>query len=199
MKSLLTVMLCVAALAPRVGQADLLSYTYWEGGYIRADIDGLSEDPDGFILGLSVELTDQVFVFGRYGQVETTIYGFDIDETDYSLGIGYAWSLKDNLDIVGRVAYLGAEAELEDVGSVDDDGYGISIGVRARPADRVELEGGVQYSDFSDLGDDTSVGAAAYWYLTEGVAIGVFGSIGDDVTNYGITLRGVWGRAGWSK
>ena len=60
---------------------------------------------------------------------------------------------------------------------------------RARVAQEFELEGGLNYMDFSDSGDDTSVYAAGRWYFTPSFAAGLEAELGDDVTTYGIGVR----------
>jgi hypothetical protein len=55
--------------------------------------------------------------------------------------------------------------------------------------EQVELEGSVNYVDLSDSGDDTSLGLAARWYLTEQVALGLETAFSDDATSYGLGVR----------
>jgi hypothetical protein len=194
MKFLLTMIASAAALAPLAGRADELSYTYFQVAYVGADIDGLDQKLDGYGLFGSVELTDQFFAFAGYSDVGTTISGYDVSEQDTEIGIGYAWSVMKKMDVVGRVAYVGANAELDGYDDVDESGYALGVGLRGRPADRLEIEGGVQYTDLGDVGDTTSFGLGVQWYLSPEFAIAASGSISDDVTTYGIGVRGTWGR-----
>ena len=73
--------------------------------------------------------------------------------------------------------------------SVDDDGFLLGFGLRGRVAQQFELEGAVNYTDYSDSGDDTSLGAAARWFFTDQFSAFAEGEFGDDVTSYGIGMR----------
>jgi hypothetical protein len=194
MKVLRTALVIVVAMAPLTGRADGLSYSYWDLSYIAADIDGLDQKLDGYGVGGSIELSEQVFLYGSYADVSTTIFGFEASEQDAGIGLGYAWPVAENIDLVGRAGYAHAKADVEDFGSIDDDGYTLGIGVRGRFADSFEVEGGVQYADFKDLGDGTGVGLGFQWYFTPQVAVTFSGSYSDDSTGYSIGLRGTWGR-----
>jgi len=186
--------LAALALLPLSARADGLSYNYWELAYVGADIDDFSEKLDGFGVAGSLEVTDQVFLYASWAQVDTGIAGHNVSEEDYGAGVGYAWSLTDNFDLIGRVGYVGAKAEVEHFGSIDDDGFAVGVGARARFIDQLEVEGGLQYADFSDFGSTTSFGLGAQWYFTPAVAVTLAGSFSDDATTYAVGVRGTWGR-----
>lgn len=182
------------ATVPLSAQADSLGYTYWQLGYVGADIDGLSDKADGWGVGLSYEVTDRIFIAAGYTDVGATEAGIDLDEQDLSLAVGYAYPITPNNDLIGRVGYVRAEAEIESFGDGSDDGYSLGVGWRTRPLDAVELEAAIQYIDLSDAGDTTSYGLGAFWYFTPQVGLAVSGAFSDDVTTYSIGVRGVWGR-----
>jgi outer membrane usher protein FimD/PapC len=182
------------AAVPFAAQADSLGYSYWQLGYASVDVDGLTDQMDGYAVGLSYEVTDRIFINAGYSDVGSTEAGFDIDEQDLSLGVGYAYPLTPNNDLIGRIGYVRAEAEIESLGSGSDDGYSLGVGWRGRPLDSIELEAAVNYIDLSDAGDTTSFGLGAFWYFTPQVALAVGGSYNDDATSYTIGVRGTWGR-----
>ena len=64
-----------------------------------------------------------------------------------------------------------------------------SIGIRARVADNVELEGGINYVDLDAAGDDTSFGFGGRYYFTEAFALGAGVELGDDVTGWNVGVR----------
>ena len=173
--------------------ADDVSYSYADLAYITTDIDGVDEDLDGFGLRGSVEITDQVFLFGIYTDQSAESGGVDVDYTTMTLGGGYAWSLSDSADLYGKLGYASAEVEVSVPGlggfSVDDDGFMLGMGLRGRVSPAFELEGAVNYYDYSDSGDDTSLGAAARWFFTDQFSAFAEGEFGDDVTTYGIGMR----------
>jgi hypothetical protein len=173
--------------------ADDVSYSYADLAYITTDIDGVDEDLDGFGLRGSVEITDQVFLFGMYTDQSAESGGADVDYTTYTLGGGYAWSLSDSADLYGKLGYASAEVEVSVPGfggfSVDDDGFMLGMGLRGRVSPQFELEGAVNYYDYSDSGDDTSLGAAVRWFFTDQFSAFAEGEFGDDVSTYGIGMR----------
>jgi long-subunit fatty acid transport protein len=183
----------LATTAP-VAQADSLGYSYWQLGYVSADIDGLDSKLDGWGVGLSYEVTDRIFIDAGYTDVGGTESGLDLNEQDLTLGVGYAYPITPHNDLIGRVGYVRAEAEVRSVASTTDDGYSVGVGWRSRPLDPIELEAAVNYVDLSDAGDTTTFGLGAFWYFTPQVALAVAGSYNDDVTSFTIGVRGTWGR-----
>ena len=173
--------------------AEGISYTYVDLGYITTDIDGIDKDLDGFVLRGSFEVVDNWFLYARDLDQSVSIAGVDFDAQQYGIGGGYAWSFADNMDLYGRIGYTEVELDASGGGfggvNVDDDGYELGVGIRARPIDMLELEGAVNYVDLSDAGDDTSLGVAARWFITDVFALGVEGEFADDADSYGIGFR----------
>jgi hypothetical protein len=181
------------ALPLAAAAADNVSYSYADLAYVTTDIDGVDEELDGFALRGSVEITDQVFLFGSYTDQSADAGGADVDFATYTLGGGYAWSLSSNADLYGKLGYVSSEVEVSVPGlggfSVDDDGFMLGMGLRGRVSPQFELEGAVNYLDYSEGGDDTSLGAAARWFFTDQFSAVAEGEFGDDVTTYGIGMR----------
>ena len=125
------------AATPFAAQADSLRYSYWQLGYVGVDVDGLSDQADGWAVGLSYEVTERIFIAAGYTDVGATEAGTDIDEQDLSLGVGYAYPVSPNNDLIGRIGYVRAEGEIEGFGSGSDDGY--SLGVGWRTHDRMSM------------------------------------------------------------
>jgi hypothetical protein len=181
---ILSALAAAAAFAPFMAQADGLSYSYVDLAYVNTDPDGSGEDVDGLGLRGSIEITEQVFLFAGYADQS----GDGVDFETYNLGVGYAWPIAPRMDLYGKLGYVEAEADYRGFGG-DDDGYLLAFGLRSRVTDQVELEGAVNYVDLSDSGDDTSLGLAARWYLTEQVALGLETAFSDDATTYGLGVR----------
>ena len=173
-----------AALLPVAAQAQSPSYSYLDLAYVETDIDGVSDNADGFALRGSFELTDSVFMFAGYG--EQSIRNIDLET--YNVGAGYAWSIAPNMDLYGKISYVKAEASGFGL-SGDDDGYGVGVGIRSFVTDQFELEGAINYVDLSDSGDDTSFGIAARWYFMPQFAVGLEADLSDDANSYGIGVR----------
>lgn len=178
----------ILALAPLAAQAEDIGYSYVDVGYIAVDFDDFSEDADGFVLRGSIDIAERFFLFADYTDVSVS----GIDEQDYGVGFGYAWPVSDTMSVYGKLGYVRAEADGFGF-SVDDDGYSVAAGVRARVAEQFELEGSINYADFGDLGDGTNLGIGARYYFNDQFAVGVEGGFGDDATSYGIGFRWQWG------
>jgi len=185
--------IAVALLAlPLAAQAeDRISYNYVDAAYARVNLDGVSEDADGFLLRGSFELTDSFFLFAGYADLSLDAGPFDVDEKDYSVGAGYAWSFNDKMDLYGKLAWVRAEGDALGF-SVDEDGFSVGVGLRAFVLDPLELEGAVTYVDLGDLGDSTSVGVAVRYYFTRNFAVGAEVGVSDDATTYGAGVRFQW-------
>lgn len=190
MKSYLSLAALLALASPAL--ADGPSYNYLEAGFSQIDLDDdiVDVDGDGFAIGGSFEVGDQLFVFVDYGSSDLD---FDIDLDELMIGLGFHTPMSDNVDFVAKIAYASIEASAFGF-SVDDDGFGASVGLRGMVSERVELEGSIDYVDFGDGGDDTSVSAAGWYEFTDSFALGLQVGVGDDVTRYGIGARLYFGQ-----
>lgn len=173
-------------------QAEDISYNYLDVGYARVDIDDINEEADGFQLRGSAEVTKNIFIFSNYSDLTADVEGFDVDVSEFDLGVGYAVPVGAASSLYGKLSYVNAEAEFLGI-SVDDDGYGLAAGLRTRPTTNFELEGYVDYVDLSDLGDETSFGAAARYFVAPQFAVAAELVFGDDATTYGLGVRWHWG------
>jgi hypothetical protein len=165
-------------------------YSFVELGYGRVDLDvaNRSVDADAFSLGGSIELGESWQGFLSYGTAE---FDFNIDLDEWAIGGGFHGSLSPTSDFVVNVAYLRAEIGTF-LGSIDEDGLGVSVGVRNMITPRVELAG---FATYSDLGDgDLGFTGRAWYYLTEQFAVGANFGLTDDITRYGIAGRLYFGR-----
>jgi hypothetical protein len=167
---LVSAVAALGAMLPLMTQAaDELSYSYLDPAYITTDIDGFDDNVDGFALRGSLEVTDQFFGLGRYTTQSTEVFGEDLDYSHDE----HRWRLR--VAALADRRYLWPPRLREGRSRLrrfrrDDDGYLLGAGLRGRVAQEFELEGGLNYMDFSDSGDDTSVYAAGRWYFTPSFA-----------------------------
>lgn len=189
MKKILSTAALLALASPAL--ADGLSYNYIEAGFAQIDLDDdiVDVDGDGFAFGGSFEVGDQMFVFAEYGSSD---FDFGVDLDELAVGLGFHTAMSSNVDFVARIAYVSVEASAFGI-SADEDGFGASIGMRGKPAERIELEGNLSYVDLGD-GDDTSVNGAAWYEFTDTFAVGLNIGLGDDMTRYGIGARLYFGQ-----
>lgn len=161
----------VLAAMPLAAQAEDMSYSFIDLGYSELNFDN-GPTGDGFGVRGSVGFAENFFGFADY--LSQDFSGLDIDI--YSIGLGGRMEIAESVDLVGKAGYLKADAS----GGVDDSGYLVSAGVRARPASQFELEGNVVYRDFGGGADDTAVAVAARYFFTDMFAIGAEYEMSDD-------------------
>ena len=182
--------LLLAAASPAMAD---ISYNYVDVGVQRIELDaGVFEvDGDGFGVAGSFEIAEDWFLQAAYGTLDFD-FGVDLDQT--VLGIGYKRPLSSTRDVFATVSYVRAEASASGFSSVDDDGFGISVGIRAMLTDEFEFNGALGYVDLDDGGDNTSVSAGLLYSFTDTFALGVGVDFDEDVTSYGILGRIYFGK-----
>jgi len=172
--------------------ADGLSYNLIEGGYVRGEVElpGSNLDGDGFTIGGSLELGQNLFGFASVNSV-------DYDNTNltsslFNAGLGFNWALGPDVDLVSGVSWERVQVKASGV-SVSDDGIGLNVGLRGR-FDQLELTGNVKYSDFGHHSNGFTLGASGRYYFTPAFAAGPDISHNDDGTNWGISFRYDFGK-----
>ncbi len=168
--------------------AESPSFNFIELGYEFVDLDlggGDDVDGDGFAVGGSFEIGDNMFGFVSYAD---TGFDFNIDVKQLQAGLGWRTGLTDSTDFFARAAYVDARIE-----SIDESGYGVGIGVRSNVSDLIELYGEVAYVDLGNGADGTAFGAGIYFNISDSFALGLGASVDDDVTSYGASARFYFG------
>ena len=170
-----------AATRPQSAQ---FSYSYVELGYDETDFDlgPLDVDGDGLTLAGSFEINDDWHVYASYGSADAD-FGIDVDT--WTLGAGYVFPLKEDIDIYGRVLYI--DRSVDGLPGRDDDGLGLQARIRARVTDEFELEGGLLYVDVSDT--DTSLQASARYHFNEAFSAALGITFAGDTDGIGISAR----------
>jgi len=169
--------------------AERPSFNFIELGYDYVDLDlggGVDVDGDGYALGGSFEIGENMFGFASYAD---TGFDFSIDLTQLQLGLGWRTGLTDNADFFVRASYVEAEGDAPGFGSIDESGYGLGIGVRSNVSDLIELYGEIAYVDLGSDAVGGAVSGGAYFNVSDNVALGLGVSIDDDVMAYGASVR----------
>ena len=110
------------AVAPFAASAQVLSYSYVEGGYDQATVDeefGDETEVDGAYVGGSFEISSSFHLFGRYAKLTgeehwaslTGVHTFDTDFEMGELGLGYRHGLGDRLDLIAELSLLNQRIE----------------------------------------------------------------------------------------
>ncbi len=174
--------------------ADGFNYNHVTASYGQIDFDDLDDvDTDIFGLEGSFSVSDSFHVFGGYGVGEIEDNITSVDLTTWNAGLGYNTSLSDSIDLVARLSYEYIELSEPGQISIDDNGVGISVGLRMAATDKFEVDAGISYVDLSDGGDNTTFGGGVLYSFTDSFALGANVSFDDDATGYGIGGRFYFG------
>ena len=170
-------------------------YNYFSVGYQRVTLDdgALDVDGDGFGIEGSFEVSESFFLTASYGMAEFEEQGITVDVDTWDAGIGWHTAMNEQLDFVANLTYEYIDLSAANFGSADDNGLGLGIGLRYQASDAIELNGGIDYVDYSDGGDDTVFGLGLLWGVSDSVDIGVSGEWGDDSSAYGLSGRFYFG------
>jgi hypothetical protein len=179
----------IAAIAalPLAASAEQMSYTYVDLGYINTELDdgAFDVDGDGFALRGLLQVHENFFVFAEH---ENIGYDFDVDGTSWHVGGGGRWPLSESLDVVGRLGFVKAEVEVGQF-DADDDGFALGARLRGAVAPRFELEGGIDYVNLDDSGDDTSLVLEGRYFFLPQLAGGLLLGFNSDATTIGVGAR----------
>ena len=179
--------LVLALTAPAMAQTP--SYNYGQVSYQTVDLDddfGLNVDGDGFGIGGSFEVAPNWHIVGGYSSIG---FDFGIDLNQLQFGGGYHTDISSTTSFFADLLWVQAEIDTGAFGSIDDDGLGISIGLRSNLSQLIELEGVISYVDLDDAGDNTAFGGAAWYKFTDTFALGLVANFDEDVVGYGIGGR----------
>ncbi len=166
--------------------ADGFSYTYLQLNYGTIDIGNMNIDGDGLGLNGSYSITDSLQIVGGY---HTADFDSFAEGTEWSVGLGVRNPLSDTLDVVAAVSYVNVDLATVGINFEPEDGFGLTVGVRAAFTSMIEINAGVSYVDLSDSGDDIGFGAGVLYNLTDTFSIGLSGSWDDDVSSYQVSGR----------
>ena len=185
--------IALALAAGPVMAADGFSYNLIEGSYVDTELDdnGPSLKGDGAAVAGSVELTPSLFGFASVNDLN---YDAGISSNAYSLGMGAHFGLTPQLDLISGVSFERLRVKISGVGSASEEGYGLSLGLRGRVAERLELTAAVKYVDLGHGIDDTTLSAGGRYYFTPAFAAGIDVSDNSDGTTWGIALRYDFGK-----
>ena len=166
------------------------SYDFVKAGYVQADIEDAGNfEPTGFQIQGFKSLNENVYLTGRYGQLSEDVSGVDIDLDYVSAGVGYRYGLTQNTDFFSEVTYeyVNLDIELDSISGEDDNGYGITAGIRSMLSEQFELRGAIRYIDIEE--DETAFEIGADYFFTPQFSFGATYVIADDVDLLGVSAR----------
>ena len=174
--------------------ADGFNYNSVTATYGQIDFDDLSGvDTNLFGIEGSFAVSESFHVFAGYGvgEIEDNVSSVDMDQ--WNVGLGYNTSLSDRVDLVVGLSYEYIELSAANQISIDDNGIGLSVGLRMAATEKLEVDAGISYVDFSDGGDNTAFGGGVLYNFTESFALGASVSFDDDATGYNVGGRFYFG------
>ncbi len=176
---------CILIQGIAVAQTDEnvdLSYTYAEFRFV--DIDDRSGD--GLQLNGSFNLTENWILVGGITAVS---FDGNVDSTLVELGGGYVLPFRDRMDLVSTLRYVSGESDIPGGGRVDDNGFGVSTGLRNRVDSKFEFRGQVNHINM-EHDKDTHVELAGDYYITRNFAAGASVKFAGDADS--ITIGARW-------
>lgn len=183
MKYLMSMLAVAILAAPAFAEQPDWNFVQLHYKSAEVDVAGFEVDGDGFGVSGSFEIAEQVHLFAGY-QTFDFDFGIDLDQLD--VGVGWHPGMTDTTDLVFEFAYISAEASAAGL-SDDEDGYGVTLGLRSMLQQNFELAGGINYVDVGD--DDTSVDLQGWYKFTSAFAGGIGVEFGEDTTIWGIGVR----------
>jgi len=167
------------------------SYDFIKAGYVQADIEDAGDfEPSGFEIQGYKSINDSIYLTGRYTQLSDDIFDVDTDLDYISAGLGYRYALTANTDFFGEVTYEYVDIELDaEFASADEDdnGYGVTVGIRSMLTDQFEMRGAIRYIDIEE--DETAFEVGADYFFTPQFSLGATYVIADDVDVMGVSAR----------
>jgi hypothetical protein len=161
-------------LVPCVAMAQAPRYTSIEVGYIDFDPDSGLSDDGGYAKG-SLTIFKNFQLLAGYDSVG--------DYTFWNAGGGWHGLLGEKADVFANITWNDVEVDSSGGGSVSDDGYEVSGGVRWNLLSWLELKGAINYLDLDSGGDDTSFEAEALVAFFKGkLGVGANYEVGDTDT-----------------
>ena len=154
-----------------MAQADAPRWSYVEAGYIDFDPDsGLSDD--GWFAGGSMQIFKNVHLVAEYQNIG--------QYTFWNAGGGFHGMLGEKADLFGQIMWANVDIEDSDV---SEDGYNLEGGIRWKIIKWFELRGQVNWLDYGDAGDDTTVEVGALFsFINDRMGVGASYESGDNET-----------------
>ena len=140
-------LLVVAAVAsPALARE--FEYNYLEAGWVQSKINSSDNSTaNGAGISGSAALGDYAHIFGDYAYQE---FGHALHIHTYEAGGGFNRTVGDGLDLLGEASYVHGAADDEASGStVGKNGWSVSVLLRYRLIEPLEVDGGVKYVDLS--------------------------------------------------
>lgn len=198
-RTTLTALLGLALAAPAAQAIEsTLDYTYVEGRLIHAQADFF--DSSALTLNGNGAGVAGSVAFGSTGLFATASFdtvdvdGLDGDLDRSSLGLGYALAIDESLHLVFDAKALRIKGS-DTGGSLTQDGYQATVGLRSMLADSLEgsiKAGLIRVDEDFELYDGSIVELGARWHIDGMWSVGLDGAFTKNERNASMGLRAQW-------
>ena len=188
----LNALAALALMLPVAGHAANFGYSWIDFSLIpqaETDIGDDDFDADGFQLRGSLAVHQNFFALV---ELEDLGYDQDVDFTRLQIGGGAFWPINNNMDVIGRLGLVRYDVDFgRGRGDDDDTSFFFGARLRAQVAPRVEVEGGVEYSDaeVAAFGDEIFIVGEGRYHFNNQFSVGGFVNLGDDQKKLGVYGR----------
>lgn len=175
-------------LVPSIGLADFI-YTGVEVSFLDVEFDNgvVALDGDGYRFGGTYALNNQYFLVGEF---EERSFDLGIDGSTREFGVGFHRPFGNTLDFIGTASFVQEEIKLVGVGvAIDEDGFALGGGIRARLSDDFEVDASLQYVDLDQSGSHTGFKLRGRYYFTDRFAFSLETEFDDDIDTLSLGFR----------
>lgn len=162
--------------------ADTFNYNYAQIGY--SFINDFDID-QGIKVSGSYDVVDNINVLGSFFKSTSTDSKIVDDLDVYTLGVGYHVDMSDSTDFLAEIGLLNSSVSTK-VGSNDDSGYTLSVGVRHKLKDNIELSARFDHQNTDNVTDNIFTLGSRY-YFKSNWSLGFGFNTGADNGSEGIT------------
>lgn len=167
--------LIIGSLLSASAMAETPSYDFVQAGYVNADYADLQPfDLIGFEVQGSVELTDTLFTTGRFRMVDDTISAYELEETNWQVGIGYQMPYGNSTVFDVRVNYGDIAFDFtEPEGKFDDSAshYSVSSHARHMLTEDIEVYAGLEWQLWKKGSDQKAYRLGSLYHFND-LAVG---------------------------
>jgi Outer membrane protein beta-barrel domain len=167
--------------------ASPISYDFIDLGLQKINISDVDDDADGYSVGASTSLGKSFYLGFSVAAVQLKDYTVDLDSQAYNLSLGYHHALSRTVDLVLAAGPTHLRVQ-SNGGEGSATGGQAQVGLRVAATPDLELAAVVSHQRIKSVGA-TAYGASARYLFTRNFSVGLNLGGGDDLSNYGASLR----------
>ena len=165
-----------AVLADESTYSDL-SYSYLQVTYGNGEVDDI--DSDIWNIGVSLAVVDQIYLTAFYQDTDfdTEDNYSSFEQKAFGFGVGLRMPIAASADFIAEATYLNGKTSIDHGygrfhNSESDNGYGLTLGMRAMASEKIEIGLGIQYVDIFD-GNETVWTMGADYFISKDMSLGL--------------------------